>query len=150
MASGDRDTFQLASAATTILYPVRASEMARIGPQEVRARFGVDPKQVPDFIAIRGDPSDKLPGLPGVGPVGAAALLRRYGSLDALLAGGRFPAHAERLRLFGSIARMNPKAPLPALRDQTPSWKAAAVLARTWRLRKLAERLDALAGNEDS
>ena len=65
------------------------------------------------------------------------------------LAGGRFPAHAERLRLFGSIARMNPKAPLPALRDQKPSWKAAALLARKWRLGKLAERLDALAGNQD-
>jgi len=149
VASGDRDTFQLASEATTILYPVRASEMARIGPPEVRERYGVDPKQVPDFIAIRGDPSDKLPGLPGVGPVGAAALWRRYGSLDALLAGGRFPAHATQLRLFGSIARMNPKAPLPALRDQKPSWKAAALLARKWRLRKLAERLDALAGMED-
>ena len=148
VASGDRDTFQLASEATTILYPVRG-EIARIGPPEVRERYGVDPKQVPDFIAIRGDPSDKLPGLPGVGPVGAAALLRRYGSLDALLAGGRFPAHATQLRLFGSIARMNPKAPLPALRDQKPSWKAAALLARKWRLRKLAERLDALAGNED-
>ena len=148
VASGDRDTFQLASEATTILYPLRG-EIARIGPREVRERYGVDPKQVPDFIAIRGDPSDKLPGLPGVGAVGAAALLRRYGSLDALLAGGRFPAHAAQLRLFGSIARMNPKAPLPALRDQKPSWKAAALLARKWRLGKLAERLGALAGNQD-
>jgi DNA polymerase-1 len=148
VASGDRDTFQLASAATTILYPQRG-EIARIGPPEVRARYGVKPKQVPDFIAIRGDPSDKLPGLPGVGPVGAAALLRRYGSLDALLASGRFAAHAERLRLFGSIARMDAKAPLPPLRDQKPSWTTAASLARKWRLRKLAERLDALAGNQD-
>ena len=62
VASGDRDTFQLASERTTILYPVRAGEMARIGPAEVRARYGVDPEQVPDFIALRGDPSDKLPG----------------------------------------------------------------------------------------
>src|SRR5215204_3913182 len=67
VASGDRDTFQLASERTTVLYPVRAGEMARIGPAEVRVRYGVDPKQVPDFIALRGDPSDKLPGAPGVG-----------------------------------------------------------------------------------
>src|SRR3954471_16845093 len=57
VASGDRDTFQLASEMTTILHPVRAGEMARIGPAEVRERYGVDPKQVPDFIALRGDPS---------------------------------------------------------------------------------------------
>ena len=67
VASGDRDTFQLASDQTTILYPVRAGEMARVGPAEVRARYGVDPGQVPDFIALRGDSSDKIPGAPGVG-----------------------------------------------------------------------------------
>jgi exodeoxyribonuclease III len=62
IASGDRDMFQLASDRTTILYPVRAGEMARVDPAEVRARYGVEPAQVPDFIALRGDPSDKLPG----------------------------------------------------------------------------------------
>jgi DNA polymerase-1 len=149
VASGDRDTFQLASERTTILYPMRGGEMARIGPDEVRKRYGVDPKQVPDFIAIRGDPSDKLPGLPGVGAVGAADLLRRYGSLDALLAGGRFPAHAERLRLFRSIATMDPKAPLPPLRDQKPRWEEAAALARRWRLQKLGERIEGLAATGD-
>jgi DNA polymerase-1 len=144
VASGDRDTFQLASERTTILYPQRGGEMARIGPAEVRLRYGVDPGQVPDFIAIRGDPSDKLPGLPGVGAVGAADILRRYGSLDALLAAGRYAAHAEQLRLFRTIATMDPKAPLPPLRDQTPRWQEAAALAQKWRLRKLAERIDAL------
>jgi 5'-3' exonuclease, N-terminal resolvase-like domain/Endonuclease/Exonuclease/phosphatase family len=64
VASGDRDSFQFASARTTILYPSRGGELARIGPAEVRERYGVDPKQVPDFIALRGDPSDKLPGAP--------------------------------------------------------------------------------------
>jgi hypothetical protein len=83
VASGDRDTFQLASDATTILYPVRAGEIARIGPAEVRERYGVEPAQVPDFIALRGDPSDRLPGVPGVGPQGAAGVLRTYGSLEA-------------------------------------------------------------------
>src|SRR5207248_10349443 len=62
VASGDRDAFQLASGHTTILHPVRGvSELARIGPAEVRERYGVEPKQVPDFIALRRDPSDKLP-----------------------------------------------------------------------------------------
>jgi DNA polymerase-1 len=147
VASGDRDTFQLASARTTILYPQRGGEMARIDPDEVRKRYGVDPGQVPDFIALRGDPSDKLPGLPGVGAVGAADLLRRYGSLDALLAAGRYAGHAEKLRLFRAIATMNPKAPLPALRDQRPRWVEAAALARKWRLANLAERIEAMAAS---
>jgi 5'-3' exonuclease len=71
VASGDRDAFQLASDKTTILQPVRAGEMARIGPAEVLERYGIEPEQVPDFIALRGDPSDKLPGAKGVGPKGA-------------------------------------------------------------------------------
>jgi exodeoxyribonuclease III len=145
VASGDRDTFQLASGRTTILYPIRGGEMERIGPDGVRERYGVDPRQVPDFIALRGDPSDKLPGLPGVGAVGAADLVRRYGSVDALLAAGRYAAHAEQLRLFRSIATMNPKAPLPPLRDQRPRWTEAASLARKWRLMNLAERIEAMA-----
>jgi exodeoxyribonuclease-3 len=144
IASGDRDTFQLASDRTTILYPVRAGEMARIDPAEVRARYGVDPKQVPDFIALRGDPSDKLPGAPGVGATGAATLLERYGSLEAALAAGRFPAQAENLRLYRSIATMNRKAPLPSLRRQKPTWRKAAELAREWQLNQLAGRLEEL------
>jgi DNA polymerase I len=104
IASGDRDTFQLASDRTTILYPVRAGEMARVGSAEVRARYGVEPKQVPDFIALRGDPSDKVPGAPGVGATGAATLLQRYGSLEAALAAGRFPAMADSLRQPKSLS----------------------------------------------
>ena len=142
IASGDRDTFQLASERTTILYPVRAGEMARVDPAEVRARYGVEPAQVPDFIALRGDPSDKLPGAPGVGAAGAATLMQRYGTLEAALAAGRFPAQAEDLRLFRSIATMNPKAPLPSLRSQKPTWSKAAALARNWELNQLAKRLE--------
>jgi exodeoxyribonuclease III len=144
VASGDRDTFQLASDHTTILYPVRAGEIARIGPAEVRARYGVDPAQVPDFIALRGDPSDKVPGAPGVGATGAATLLQRYGSLEAALEAGRFSAMAERLRLFRSLATMNRNAPLPSLRNQKPTWHKAAALARQWELNQLANRLEAL------
>jgi DNA polymerase I len=144
VASGDRDAFQLASANTVILQPVRAGEMVRIGPAEVRDRYGVDPAQVPDFIALRGDPSDRIPGAAGVGPKGAAALLRRYGSLATALADGRFAAEVDTLRLYCRIARMDPTAPLPALDDQTPDWLAAADLARDWELTNLADRFVAL------
>jgi DNA polymerase-1 len=145
VASGDRDTFQLASAATTILYPVRGAGLARIGPAEVRERYGVEPAQVPDFIALRGDPSDKLPGAPGVGATGAATLLRKYGSLEKMLAAGRYPDHAEELRLYRSIATMDRKAPLPRLAAQKPTWAKAAALARAWELNQLAARLGELA-----
>jgi exodeoxyribonuclease-3 len=145
VASGDRDTFQLASERTTILYPIRGGGVERIGPSEVRARYGVDPEQVPDFIALRGDPSDKLPGAPGVGAGGAAALLQKFGSLTAILKAGRFAALAEELRLYRSIATMNRKAPVPRLADQTPTWAKAAALARSWQLQQLAERLQQLA-----
>ena len=146
VASGDRDAFQLASDKTTILQPVRAGEMARIGPAEVRERYGVEPRQVPDFIAIRGDPSDKIPGLTGVGPKGAASLLRRYGSLEAALAQGSFAAQAENLRLYRSLATMDASAPLPPLDDQRPTWGAAASLAREWELNQLADRLASIGG----
>ncbi|MGB7098519.1 MAG: 5'-3' exonuclease H3TH domain-containing protein [Xanthobacteraceae bacterium] len=145
VASGDRDTFQLASGRTAILYPIRGGGVERIGPAEVRQRYGVEPAQVPDFIALRGDPSDKLPGAPGVGANGAAALLRQYGRLAAILNAGRFVKQAEDLRLYRSIATMNRKAPLPRISDQKPTWKKAATLARAWELNQLAGRLDELA-----
>jgi exodeoxyribonuclease III len=145
VASGDCDTFQLASAATTILFPLRAGEMARIGPPEVRERYGIEPAQVPDFIALRGDPSDKLPGAPGVGPKGAADVIRKYGSLDAALAAGRFPGQEKTLRLYRAIATMDRAAPLPPLPDQAPTWAKASALARSWDLNQLADRLAQLA-----
>ncbi|MEA2835332.1 MAG: polymerase [Methylobacteriaceae bacterium] len=146
VASGDRDAFQLASEKTTILHPVRAGEMARIGPAEVRQRYGVDPKQVPDFIALRGDPSDKLPGARGVGPKGAAELLARYPTLEEAIAAGRFTAQAESLLLYKRIATMDAEAPLPASGKQKPTWDKAAALAREWELNNLAERLEKLHG----
>ena len=145
VASGDRDAFQLASDKTTILQPVRAGEIARIGPAEVLERYGVEPRQVPDFIALRGDPSDKLPGARGVGPKGAAKLLRLHGTLEQALKAGKLPAQADDLRLYRRIATMDGAAPLPLLPDQTPTWATAAELARAWELNRLAERLAALA-----
>jgi DNA polymerase-1 len=145
VASGDRDAFQLASERTTILHPLRAGELARIGPSEVRARYGVEPGQVPDFIALRGDPSDKLPGARGVGPKGAAALLHKYATLEDAFADGQLASQAEQLRVYRRIATMDRAAPLPALGDQTPTWDKAAALARDWDLGRLAARLDELA-----
>jgi exodeoxyribonuclease III len=142
VASGDRDSFQLASLRTMILYPSRGGELARIGPEEVRQRYAVDPNQVPDFIALRGDPSDKLPGAAGVGPKRAAELLRRYGTLDGVLEAGLFQTQAGMLRLFRLIATMDARAPLPPLADQEPTWSLASDFARHWGLNQLADRLD--------
>jgi DNA polymerase-1 len=143
VASGDRDTFQLASERTTILQPQKGGgPLARIGPAGVRERYGVEPEQVPDFIALRGDPSDKIPGARGVGAKTAASLLAQYGSLEAALAEGRFAAEAEALRLYRHVATMDREAPLPSLEDQEPTWSRAAALADEWGLGRLAGRLE--------
>ena len=142
VATSDRDSFQLASERTTIIQPVRGvSELARIGPAEVRERYGVEPGQVVDFIALRGDPSDRLPGAPGVGPKKAADLLRQYGSLEDAIAAGRFAAIAEDLRLYRRIASLDASAPLPPLKDQTPSWAEASSLLSAWGMNAVAERV---------
>ena len=140
VASGDRNAFQLASPRTTILCPSRGGEIARIGPEEVRHRYGVDPKQVPDFIALRGDPSDKLPGAAGVGPKRAAQMVRRYGSLDGVLDAGLFLTEAKMLGLYRRIAT-DASAPPPSLADHEPTWTSASTLARSWSLKQLADRL---------
>jgi DNA polymerase-1 len=146
VATSDRDAYQLVSERTSVLQPVKGvSELARIGPAEVRERYGVAPAQVPDFIALRGDPSDKLPGAKGIGPKTAAALLDQYGSLEAALADGRFSAQREELLLYRRIATMDASAPLPSLADQAPKWAEASSLAESWGLGNLAGRLGALA-----
>ncbi len=145
VATGDRDAYQLASAKTTILQPIKAGEMARLGPAEVKERYGVEPTQVPDFIALRGDSSDKIPGAKGVGPKTAAGLLVKYGSLEKLLAAGRFAGQPDELRLYRSIATMDRSAPLPSLKNQVPTWATAAALARQWELNRLSDRLAELA-----
>ena len=146
VATSDRDAFQLASERTTILQPTRGvSELARVGPDEVRERYGVDPEQVPDFIALRGDPSDKLPGAKGVGPKTAADVLRQYGTLEAALEAGRFETQAEELRIYRRMATLDASAPLPPLMDQKPQWAEASSFVLDWGLRALSERLAALA-----
>ena len=99
---------------------------------------------MPDFIALRGDPSDRLPGAKGIGPKGAASLLRKYGTLEELLVSGRFKDEADSLLLYRWIATMDKAAPVPALNDQVPTWARASALARDWELNRLADRLDAL------
>ena len=142
VATSDRDAFQLVSGRTTILQPKRGvSLIDRVGPAEVRERYGVEPEQVPDFIALRGDPSDRIPGARGVGEKTAAALLHQYGSLEAMLAEGRFPEEAERLRLYQRIATLDRSAPLPRLDDAEPDWAAGAEAASQLGLARLAARL---------
>ena len=103
------------------------------------------PAQVPDFIALRGDASDRIPGAKGVGPKTAAGLIVKYGSLEKLLAAGRFTGQADELRLYRSIATMDRKAPLPSLKNQVPTWAKASSLASQWELNRLADRLAGLA-----
>ena len=109
VATSDRDAYQLVNDRVSIFQPVKGvSELARIDAA-VRERYGVEPAQVPDFIALRGDPSDKIPGAPGVGPKKAAEVLKQHGSLAQALADGRFPQIADDLLLYQSIATMDPR-----------------------------------------
>jgi DNA polymerase-1 len=141
IVSSDRDTFQLVTARTRILQPAKGGEWTCVDEAEVRARYGVEPAQVPDFIALRGDPSDRIPGARGVGAATAASLLRKHGDLETLLASGRFRDQADALRLYKRMATMDAKAPLPVIRAMRPRWAEAADLVEHWGLRALASRL---------
>ena len=142
VATSDRDAFQLVTPMVTVLQPARGVPPTRIGPAEVRERYGVDPAQVPDFIALRGDPSDRIPGARGIGAKRAAELLGRYGSLEAMLDEGRFTTEAEALRLYRRIATMDRAAPLPSLPDVTPDWRAGVAYARGQGLERVAGRFE--------
>ena len=86
ICTGDRDSFQLVTDSITVLYPKRGvSEMARMTPQAVIDKYLMTPAQYPDFAALRGDPSDNLPSIPGVGEKTAAKWIIEYGSLEKLL-----------------------------------------------------------------
>ena len=145
VATSDRDAYQLVSDRVTVLAPMRGvSEIARIDPAEVRERYGVEAEQVPDLIALRGDPSDKLPGARGIGPKKAAEVLAQYGSLEAALADGRFAAEAEDLRLFRRIATMDASAPLPPLAETSPVWAEASSFLERLGLGAVAARVGEL------
>ncbi len=86
ICTGDRDCLQLVNNHVTVLYPRRGvSDLTRFTPEEVETKYNLSPAQYPDFAALRGDPSDNLPGIPGVGEKTAAKWIRDYGSLDALV-----------------------------------------------------------------
>jgi DNA polymerase-1 len=87
ICTGDRDTFQLVDDGTTVLYPKKGvSELARMTPDAIEGKYGLTPRQYPDFAALRGDPSDNLPGVPGVGEKTAQKWIAEYGSLKELVA----------------------------------------------------------------
>ena len=86
IVSGDRDTFQLVDGSTTVLYPRKGvSDLARMTPEAIEDKYGLTPTQYPDFAALRGDPSDNLPGIPGVGEKTAVKWLTTYGTLTELV-----------------------------------------------------------------
>lgn len=143
VVTSDRDAFQLVSESVVVLLPRRGvTELEKVDVADVVERYGVEPRQVVDFIALRGDPSDKIPGAKGIGPVRAAALLQEHGSLDDLLESGRFEAEADALRTYREIATMQVDAPLPPLPDAEPDWPGAATWAENAGLERLATRLE--------
>ncbi|GAA1844883.1 DNA polymerase I [Actinomadura bangladeshensis] len=110
VVTGDRDVLQLVSDDVTVLYFYRtAAEMIRYTPEAVREKYGLTPAQYPDFAALRGDPSDNLPGIPGIGEKTAAKWVREYGSLGALLerAGEVKGKAGEKLRAAQDSVRLN-------------------------------------------
>ncbi|QKG20238.1 DNA polymerase I [Actinomadura verrucosospora] len=123
VVTGDRDALQLVSGDVTVLYFYRtASEMIRYTPEAVEAKYGLTPAQYPDFAALRGDPSDNLPGIPGIGEKTAAKWVREYGSLAALLeradevkgkAGERLRAALETVRLNRRLTELVRDVDLP-------------------------------------
>ena len=144
----DRDAFQLVSDRVTVLSPRRGvRELERIGPQEVVARLGVPPERVPDFKALSGDSSDVIPGLRGVGPKTAAALLREHGTLeDALAARGR-PGETELALTFREVVRLRPDVPVRLPPSGPPDWSGGAAALRSLGARTSADRVAALAGD---
>ena len=153
--TGDRDMFQCVGDRVTVLYVRTGPEGAEpVTAEEVRRRYGVGPELVPDFIALRGDPSDGIPGAKGVGEKTAADLLRRHGLLEAALDGAlREPRPGirtalrdgrEQLLAFKEIATLrDAEVDLPP--DRPTDFRAAARAARERGLNRLAERLERLA-----
>jgi 5'-3' exonuclease len=154
--TGDRDMFQCASEQVTILFPRGGKDGPEaVGPAEVRERYGIEPAQVPDFIALRGDPSDGLPGAKGIGAKGARDLLRAHGTLEGAIAAGRRPgamtprtagaltSDPDALRAFKDIATLRDVA-IARPADAPTDGAAAAVAARARGMNRLAERLQKL------
>jgi 5'-3' exonuclease len=153
--TGDRDLFQCASDRVKVLLQRGGRDgPEEMGPEEVLERYGVSPEQVPDFIALRGDPSDGLPGAKGIGAKTAADLLRRKGDLEHVILGAirEKPAvrrslieQADELRSFRDIATLRTVAvDRPA--DAGTDFAGGAGAARGLGMNQLATRLERLAG----
>jgi 5'-3' exonuclease len=151
IVTGDRDMYQCVSDWVSVLFlKSGVTGFAEVDPAEVRRRYGVGPELVPDFIALRGDPSDGLPGASGIGAKTAADLLERHGSLDAAIAGasGERPRvasalqeSAAELRAFRDIATLRAVS-LDRPTDRQTDLVGGAAAARGLGLRRLAERLE--------
>jgi 5'-3' exonuclease len=151
IATGDRDMYQCAGDSVTVLFlKLGASGFEDVGPAEVKRRYGVPPELVPDFIALRGDPSDGLPGAPGIGPKTAADLLARHGSLEAAIAGAlherprvtaALTEHASELRAFKEIATLW-TVELQRPPDAPTDLAGGASAVRHYGMNRLAERLE--------
>jgi DNA polymerase-1 len=161
LLTADRDLFQAVGERVAVLELRKDGKPIEIGPAEVRERYGVEPRLVPDFIALRGDPSDGLPGAPGVGAKTAAELLGRYGSLESALAAAAAPAavirgemrvrvaatlrqHDAQLRAFKQIAELV-QVEVRRPSDRASDLRRGAAAARKLGMRRLAERLEATA-----
>jgi 5'-3' exonuclease len=151
IVTGDRDMYQCVSDEVSVLFLKSGiTGFQEVDPDEVRRRYGVGPELVPDFIALRGDPSDGLPGASGIGAKTAASLLERYGSLEGAIAGasGERPRvaaalkdSASELRAFRDIATLRTvSVDRPA--DRVTDLEGGAVAARGLGLRRLAARLE--------
>jgi 5'-3' exonuclease len=149
--TGDRDMFQCVGEDVVVLWPAGKGETEVIDADGVRRRYGIEPEQVQDFIALRGDPSDGLPGARGIGEKTAKELLREHGTLEALLElpMGLRPRvrqslenQADELRAFRHIATLQPVAvDRPA--DAPTDFQAGADAAEERGMNRLAERLRA-------
>ncbi|MBC3989019.1 DNA polymerase I [Streptomyces sp. AC563] len=146
IVTGDRDSFQLVSDRVTVLYPTKGvSELTRFTPEKVQEKYGLSPQQYPDFAALRGDPSDNLPGIPGVGEKTAAKWINQFGSFDALVeradevkgkAGQNFRDHLESVKLNRRLTEM--------VRDVELSCGPADLLRAPYDRQALTVVLDAL------
>jgi 5'-3' exonuclease len=152
LMTGDRDLFQCAAERVTVLYlKTGVKGVEQVGPDEVQRRYGVPPALVPDFIALRGDPSDGLPGARGIGEKTAAELLARHGSLEAALAAceGEKPRvaaalreQADELRGYLDIATLR-RVEVARPPDRATDLAGGADAAEGLGMRRLAERLRA-------
>jgi 5'-3' exonuclease len=151
LMTGDRDMFQCASERVTVLYVSTGKGAQVIDPAEVERRYGVPPELVPDFIALRGDPSDGLPGAKGVGEKTAAELLRKHGSLEGVLDAAISETRPKlRTSLLGSRDELLAFKRIATLqetrvkrpRDRATDRAGAAKAARDRGMNRLAERLD--------